>query len=611
MVSALEGAPGITGASPEVFAFSSYGGVSFVMRGVELDRLNSTGPSFREFSLAGGESAVLGNSALIGDRLLGRLGIEIPYTLPLVGSYSSRMEFVRVVGSFSTDSPLDDELLVSLDVARFLSGMSSDKVSIIRVATDDPDWLAGVLSPANARFTIFDLHTSKGEVAVGEDVSVSVGVRNWGGSAGSATVSFSEGAQSIAEVEVSLAPSQSSTVTRNFSSEQLGDRSIAVSVAGDFPVTLYANFTVIEPYLRLSAPAKVLLGSAFNVSVSKFSGDPAEGALVTFGSQSSVADAAGRVSFTVPTSGTWTVTAELSGLSSASATVQVQDPSAFPSEFLPSIVDFSVLPEVIKESEPARCVLTVSNGGSVAGWFEAQVLVDAEEYSIVNVSLAGMSSATIRFELSGISPGSHVVQAGTFSRQLVVESWIADNPDLVQLVIRYGSSTSLSTSASIPIYQAAKISEGNVSAALFAIGAVSALLAALAIVSIYSREIHESRRKLGILRTIGASSGQLRRLVFGQALPTGLAGAAIGIGLGVLVSYVLSEYGVFAIFGHQLSIDFDPQILVIVFLSSVAISVAAALVSSQTASRESVVSSIRGYEDEGGFQAGTEDVSDR
>jgi len=610
MVSALEAVPGITGASPEVFSFSSYGGESFVLRGVELNRLNSTGPAFRTFELVPGEHAAATHSALAGSRLLDRLDVSLPFTIPLVGSYSSKMEFVKVVGSYSTGSSLDDEMLVSLEVARFLSGMEKDKVSIIRVTSDDPDWLADVLSPANARFTLFDLHTSKGEVAVGENLSISVGVRNWGGADGTAAVRFTEDGQSLDEATVSLGPSESTTVTRSFASERLGERSISVSVSGDFPVPLYANFSVIEPYLKLSAPSKVLLGSVFNVTVSEYSGEAAEGAVVRFGSQSVVADAAGRASLAASEAGTFTAWAALSGLTNASATVQVQDPLAFPSAFLPLVVDFTVLPEVMKESESARCVLMVSNGGSVSGWYLVQVLVDSVEHSVVNVSLPGMSSEIVRFEIAGLSPGSHVVQAGSFSRALVVESWIVENPDLVQLVLRYGSTTSVTSSVSIPIYQAAKISEGNVSVALFAIGAVSALLAALAIASVYSKEIHGSRRKLGILKTIGASGRDVRRIVLPQALWSGLLGAAVGIALGILLSQGLSRYGMFTVFGHTLSVGFDLQLLVTVLLAAVAISVMTALQSSLVASRESVVSSIKGSEDESDQSAEAEDLTD-
>lgn len=593
MVEALEATPGITGASPEVFAFSSFNGVSFVLRGADIERLNKTGPSFETFYMSSGESMEPKSSALVGARLLERLGADIPTYLPLVGSYSSRVELVKLIGSFSTGTSLDDELLVSLDVARFLSGMAKDSVSIIRVSTDDPAWLAGVLSPENARFALYDLHTSKSEASPDENVSLSFKIRNWGGSPGTIIVQFFLSSSLVDEEEVALNASSSTSIERSFAFEELGAQSLRISIAGDFPVSLYANITVVEPYLKVSAPSKVLLDDAFNVTVTESSGEAASGSLVTFGSQSSYADQEGRVSFVAGASGTWTIHASLSGLVDGTASVEVLDPSEFPDEFIPSIVDFSVLPEVMKESESARCVLVVQNDGSRSGYYPVQVLVDAQPHTSLNISLAGMGSATVRFDLVGLSPGTHTVQAGSFSRGIVVESWIVENPDLVQLVIRYGGTTSLSASASIPIYQAAKISEGNVAVALFAIGAISALLSALAISSVYAREVHESRRRLGILRTIGASRSAIWRLVFPQALEGGLAGAAVGVALGVVVSDTLSRSGVFMVFGHELTIQVDTQLLVLVLVGAVLICVSTAFVSALAASKESAIRSIK------------------
>ena len=610
MVAALEAAPGITGASPEVFAFSSFDGVSFVLRGVDIERLNKTGPAFENFLLASGESMERRSSSLIGSNLLERLGIEIPTYLPLVGSYSSRVELVKVVGSYSTGTSLDDELLVSLEVARFLSGMAKDSVSIIRVSTDDPAWLAGVLSPENARFTLYDLHTSKSETSPGESISLSFKVRNWGGSRGNTTVQIFQSSSLIDQEEIVLNASSSTSVERSFAFEELGEESLRVSITGDFPVSLYANFTVVEPYLQVSAPSKVLLDGTFNVTVTRSSGEPASGSLVTFGSQNSYADSEGKVAFVADPTGTWIVRANLSGLLDGTASVEVLDPSAYPDEFIPSVVDFTVLPEVLKESESAKCVLVVQNAGSRSGYFVVDVMVDAQTHVSLSISLPGMGSSTVRFDLADLPPGTHTVQAGSFSREVRVEPWIAENPDLVELVVRYGGTTSLSAYASIPIYQAAKISEGNVAVALFAIGAISALLSALAISSVYAKEVHESRRRLGILRTIGASRSAVWRLVFPQALESGLAGAAVGVAFGVVISDTLSRSGVFMVFGHELSIQVDTQLLVLVLVAAVLICVSTAFVSALAASRESAIRSIKKLTPENTESVNSEQILD-
>jgi putative ABC transport system permease protein len=164
--------------------------------------------------------------------------------------------------------------------------------------------------------------------------------------------------------------------------------------------------------------------------------------------------------------------------------------------------------------------------------------------------------------------------------------------------MRYSGSSSLFSAGSVPIYQAAKISEGNVSVALFAIGATSALLALLAITSVFSKEIHEGRRRLGILKTIGASRAAIRKLVFPQALENSLGGAALGIAFGVIITDVLSRSGVFVLFGHEFQLSLDAGLLILLLLGAVAISVSSALASAMIAVRETTIRSIKKLQEE-------------
>jgi len=598
MVDALDGLVQITGASPEVFAFSSWGSESFVLRGVVLERLNETGPTFKKFELAGTDSPGERSSALIGTRLHERLGIQLPYTIPIVGSYSSRMELLNVVGSFKTDSPLDDELLVSLDVARFLSGMSSDKVSIIRVSTSDPEWLSSLLSPEGPRFTLFDLLSQRAYAAIGEEVGVSVGVRNWGTERGSVNISFAEGDEQIAEAERTLNASESDRVSQVISFDSLGQHAIEVSISGEFPVKLTTYITIVEPYLRIAAPSKAALGDDISFRVTTFLGEPAVGATVTFGSQVNTTDTSGDASFVANQIGAIQAAANMTGFLDAQATVTVVDPSAYPPVFQPSVLSFTLSPERIKETESATGVIVVSNNGTIAGTYNVTVFVDLVIYTTLNISLDALESKSISFKIDDLSTGSHTVQVASFATEIAVEPWFADNPDYVKLVMRYSGSSSLFSAGSIPIYQAAKISEGNVSVALFAIGATSALLALLAITSVFSKEIHEGRRRLGILKTIGASRSAIRKLVFPQALENSLGGAALGIAFGVIISDALSRSGVFFLFGHEFHLSLNAGLLILLLLGAVAISVSSALASTMMAVRETTIRSIRKLEEE-------------
>ncbi len=585
MVSALRSIPNITGVSPEIFAFSNWNGASFVVRGIG----QGFGPGALNLS---------SGNALVGHRLLGKLGVALPCQLPLVGSFSSRMTVVNVVGSVDTGTALDDELLVPMDVARFLSGMPSGEASVLLVSTTSPGWLKEMLSPEKARFALFDLRSSRTEMALGQPLELTVSVRNWGASPGSVRVMFADNGSVLGQRIVTLNASASTVLQESFGLAGLGRHSIKASVSGDFPVELFANVTVVAPYLQISAPSRVMLGSEFNVTVIRYDGSAAAGASVQFDNQSAICSIDGRATFHGPHAGSFALLASLAGYTNASAAVEVVDPAAYSQVFQPSIVSFSISPESMKESETAHGLVTVQNGGALPGSVLIQVLVDSKTYETLNISLGGMSSGTVAFGIDGLQPGAHTVQVGSFSVGLSVEPWYTGNPGLVQLVIRYGGSMSLSSSASVPVYQAAKISEGNISVALFSIGAVSVLLAALAIISVFSKEIRQSRTKLGVLKAIGAPRTAIGSIVFPQALATGLVGALAGIVLGVLTAEGLSRWSAFSLFGHELNLAVDPGLLAVVLLAAVAISIASALASTLAAVRETAIRSIRSLEEE-------------
>ena len=596
MVGALRSIPNITAASPEIFAFTNWNGVSFVVRGI--------GDGFGDVGNPAWPSTATDSSdAIIGSRLLDKLGAQLPCSLLLVGSYTSRMAVVNVTGSFETDKALDDELLVHIDIARFLSGMPKDQVSIIRVATTQPGWLSNLLSPESARFTLYDLSTdysalAPGPSVPGQTIAVSVGVRNWGSKAGSTQVQFLLDGHQYGDVPVDLNSSASTVVTLHPTLDRLGVHTIEVAISGDFPVRLSKHVTVVEPYMEISAPSKVLLGRLFNVSVTTHSTVVLGSPEVFFDSQSDFTDAGDIATFNASHAGSFQIVSNLTSLENASATITVVDPASYPSVFGPVIASFALSTDSMLESQRAQGIAVVENNGTISGSYDLHVLLDSALYKTVTVHLDAMGSATVSFTIEGVDPGEYIVQVGTFSRGLEVQPFFADNTGLVQLVIRYGSSEALSSSSSLPIYQAAKISQGNIAVALFAIGAISALLAGLAITSVFATEVRQSRRKLGVLKTIGASRAAIRALVLPQALENGLAGAALGIAFGVLLVEWLSGSGLFVIFGHEFTLDVNSNLLVLVLLGAVGISVLSAMASAAVAVRETAIKSIRNLEDE-------------
>jgi ABC-type lipoprotein release transport system permease subunit len=593
----------VTAAWAEIVALSAWNGRAFIVRGIDLASILLPDSPFASMEVRYSAALDNGRSAIVGSRLLERLGVEPPYTLPLTGSYSSHVEFVEVVGSFDSGTYLDDEMLVHLEVARYLCGMPAGMVSAIGVSTDDPEWLANVLSPSEARFALFDIRASRSTAVAGEEISVTADVVNWGSELGEVSVFVEEGETVLDEIVVSLDASETATVTSLLSFDSLGTHTIDFRMTGTMPIEASLNITVVEPYLSVAAPPRAVVGADIEVFVTTHDGAPVEGAEVAYaigdddGTIST--DEFGSAGISAAQAGEMTIVASSPGYDEGSAIVEVVDLSTFPDEFLPVVRSFTIAPTTVPESDDVIGSVVVENAGAAGGWYELPILVDASEHSSLNVSLGPADICSAQITLEGLSVGVHSVQIGTYSREVTVEPWYADEPDIVQLVIRYGGTGTLSSSTSIPIYQAAKLSEGNIAVALISIGAISALLSVLAISAVFAKEVHEGRDTLGILRTLGASNAHIRRIVIPQALAGGLAGAAIGIATGVAAAILLVRSGAFLIFSHEFTFDVDVPLLVAIAIGAAAISVLSAAASAEVAVRETPIASMRKLDDGG------------
>jgi len=68
---------------------------------------------------------------------------------------------------------------------------------------------------------------------------------------------------------------------------------------------------------------------------------------------------------------------------------------------------------------------------------------------------------------------------------------------------------------------------------------IALLVAALGVATTLSLLIRERRRQLGLMMAVGATLGQIRRMVVLEALFMGMAGHLVGIGCGLVLSYFL------------------------------------------------------------------------
>lgn len=109
---------------------------------------------------------------------------------------------------------------------------------------------------------------------------------------------------------------------------------------------------------------------------------------------------------------------------------------------------------------------------------------------------------------------------------------------------------------------------------IYAFLAFALIVSLLGISTTFTLTVQERRRELGMLRAVGATRRQIRRLIRQEAIITGLLGAvlgvAVGLGFGALVARLLADDG----FSYVVPVG---SIIVVVLLAAAVAALAAAL----------------------------------
>ncbi len=593
--------------SPEIFALSSYDGVPFVVRGLD-PKIMADMDSIRTDGKTGFER----DQALIGADLRDRLSVDPPCSLSVTASYQSKFDIVDVVGWFKSSSSLDDELLVPLDLARSLSGMGHDKVSIVRLASVSSE-VEDALMPSGARFAVYGFSSSRSKAVSGEEFELGVSLKNWGTERGKTTLEIHDDLAGnpdlIFSESIELDAGEEVRVVHSFSFDELGTKEFAVSIDGKDPQRLALVVEIVAKYLLVAGPADVALNSTFEVAVTDFAGGPVEGATVAFLNQTAVTNSSGIVRLSASELGTHLAVGSVLGFTNGSLVVEVYDVSIYPNEFKPIISGFEVVPIEFMETETGQVRLIVENGGRQAGIFTGTILLDySTRFIEVGIPLGPGEGKTVYYPLERISPGHHTLSLNASETSFSVFSWYAGDPDLVMLAVKYGGTLKVTPADSIPIAQAAKLTQGDIEVALVSVGGISGVLAALSMTAIFSKEVHEARGKLGILRTIGAPRSAIRRMVVRQSLSFSSTGAVTGIALGLGVSGLLLNSGALMMFGHSLRFDVGMAVAPWILIGTLVICLASSVASAEVAVRATPISSIRKTEEAPPEQKTVDDV---
>lgn len=106
-----------------------------------------------------------------------------------------------------------------------------------------------------------------------------------------------------------------------------------------------------------------------------------------------------------------------------------------------------------------------------------------------------------------------------------------------------------------------KKTAGIFQAVLGGIGAISLLVAAIGIANTMVMSIYERTREIGVMKVIGASLKDIKRLFLFESALIGLLGGILGVGLSLLLSFLANKFG--GVFGNYLGFGGDAKISII------------------------------------------------
>lgn len=117
---------------------------------------------------------------------------------------------------------------------------------------------------------------------------------------------------------------------------------------------------------------------------------------------------------------------------------------------------------------------------------------------------------------------------------------LVENMDDVDMISDYIEAYDYSISTSSDFLETMQGTTETLTIALGAIGAVSLLVAAIGITNTMNMAIHERKKEIGVMKVIGATITDIKRLFLTESAIIGFIGGVVGIGISFGASYILS-----------------------------------------------------------------------
>ncbi len=220
----------------------------------------------------------------------------------------------------------------------------------------------------------------------------------------------------------------------------------------------------------------------------------------------------------------------------------------------------SVLTGVETDVFPRVVDLTMQSG-TISGIGLGQVVVDDKTAATLKLKVGDTVPATF------VNGASSLVLKGVYTQAGPYTGWITSIPTLMSIgareldsavyvkvapagdvgAVRVSLDAALADTPTVKLQDQASLKDqingqfDRVFGFIYALLALAVIVAFLGIVNTLALSVHERRREVGLLRAVGTSRPQIRRMVVLEAVLISLFGAAIGVALGLVYGSLLQK----------------------------------------------------------------------
>jgi putative ABC transport system permease protein len=132
----------------------------------------------------------------------------------------------------------------------------------------------------------------------------------------------------------------------------------------------------------------------------------------------------------------------------------------------------------------------------------------------------------------------------------------------------------------------------NVVQGLWAVLALCSIVAAFGLVNTLTMNILEQTYEIGMLRTIAMARGQVRKMIFSQALLMGIIALLPAVFAGLLIAYLLSLSNGPTV-GRPITFTLRPQLTAMAFVGEMLLILLASMIPAERAARLKITDTVR------------------